>query len=256
MADFKILGYSGIRNPPKLPEYFLDSSKENAEKLFKEYSYLINCIANNYHMATGLEKADLFGEAMVALAVAKKDFDIKRSKDFKTFAIIKIKEALGEYVRSFSATVILPSYINKATAYYKKIKDELLKEGEHPDVVAVFKNNKVFNNQQLNNCKELIEKAAARANIDVVELIRRIELSPTKDTYDDQIVDNGDVDIHNMIVLKQIVHKLSPIEIKIIDGILSGKSYKEIGKEIDKSDAWVSNKIKDIKIMFTKDHGE
>ena len=103
-------------------DYYLGDTPEEAEDLFKSFSRLLNIISKAYSVWTGMDKEDLFGTALVGLARAKRDFDPKRSDNFKTFAIYKIKNALNSYYRENKTIVNIPSYVKTANGYINGIK--------------------------------------------------------------------------------------------------------------------------------------
>ena len=78
--------------------YYLGDTPEDAEETYSSFSGLLGIMANAYSTFSKDDLEDYFGEAVRGLARAKRDWDPTRGGcQFKTFAILKIKNALNEF---------------------------------------------------------------------------------------------------------------------------------------------------------------
>ena len=104
-----------------MPEYFLAETADDAQALHDKFSETLNTLSYNYSVATGLPKSDLFGEALIGLARANRDWDSERSEDFKVYAIYRIKEALREFCIDNSSAIHVPMYIRLSSNHYNEL---------------------------------------------------------------------------------------------------------------------------------------
>lgn len=240
-----------------MPKCFLADTREEAEKIYEDFEYTLNNFAYSYSISTGVDKADLFREALIGLARANRDWDPNRSSDFRNYAIYRIKDALNECVRDNCAAVSIPAYIKKANANLKELKDicesysnswqTLVYEQEVPIEMEV---------SDAVRCSKLVSNIAAaadRAKVEYDKFIDRIEMLPEETEYSDEHK-QGHYDANRAqeifeaaIVVEKLKQHMTEEEIKICDGIMLDKSYDQIGKEMGKSKAWVSDKLKAMK---------
>lgn len=224
----------------EMPEHFLADTPEEAERLFKKFSGILNGLSYTYSLSTGIDKSDLFGEALIGLGRASRDYEPERSDDFKGFAIVKIKSALNEYARKNATSIVVPGYI---LAAHKNI--ELLKQQLKIDYI-----NDVKKLPSSNNIVVLLKRAAERSGITLKELIKRAEIIPSdvefKDVFDPDSVSLFEDDQDRMfkaLAVQRLLSMMDVVERQIAEGIMEGKSYAEIGAEFGKTDGWVVYKL-------------
>jgi RNA polymerase sigma factor (sigma-70 family) len=237
---YDILKQTMVYDYEEMPKFFLADSEKDAEKLFNDFSKILNKLSYSYATLTGLDKSDLFGEALIGLGRASRDFDKGRSDNFKNFAIMKIKDALNEYARKNSLSVSIPNYILLA---HRNI--EILKKNLEVNHIENIKDLPEENNQVV-----LLKRAAERANITLDELIERSEFIPSdveyKEYFDVETPSTIEEDqdrIFKILTVRKLLSLMDETEKKIADGIMEGKSYMEIGAEFGKTDAWVVYKL-------------
>lgn len=217
---------------------FLAETPEEAEKVYAEFNLTLNSLAYSYSVSTGLEKADLFSEALVGLARAKRDFDKERSEDFKSYALVRIKDAMNNYVRRFSSAVVIPSYIKKAHSVLEKLKHCLL--SSNLDIEAAEEILQKGENHK--SCQKLLDSLhgyAERASISYEELYSRAVVLPT---IMDELVDFGHEEVFSNTI-NEIKDKLTEEENTIVELLLEEKSLSEIGSILGRSASWVHTNI-------------
>ena len=226
-----------------LPKHFLGSSLEEATDIYEQYSDLLNSISYTYYISTGLDKGDLFAEALVGLARAKQDFDDARSDDFIPYAIFRIRDALNEYIRKYASTVSVPSYLKKASRLFERLRNVL--ETGNVGIEAMFyvlEHGQILKDvpQEIYcDCEDMLLKLnnyADRAEVSYQELISRIQLLPEErelEEWDAQVEDEETV--FDTILVKELFEHMTEEERVIAQGIMEDKSYEVIGKELGKS---------------------
>jgi RNA polymerase sigma factor (sigma-70 family) len=280
---YDIIHKTSIDAYEKLPKFFLADDPVEAEKLYIKFSNLLNNISYTYSIISGIPKSDLFGEALLGLARANRDWSTVYDSNFKTYATFRIKDVLNEYIRRNAQIVIIPSYIKKASILLNKIKN-LLKEFEidsdgiykiitavkfeadpddiHKTVIIVNVKNTNIPNKQKRICKKMLETlgaASIRAKVDYSKFIERVECLPVDTTIDNQTEPKfqkfDDKELNAAILVKKLKKYMNKNEIAICNGIMVGLTYKEIGIKFvpSKSDAWVAKQIKKLrKKLLTK----
>lgn len=252
--DFKfdVIRHSSTDSKENVPKYFLADTIEEAEELFKSFSSILNHLAYNFAISTGLQKADFFGEGIIGLGKAREDWNPARS-EFKSYAIFRIKDAMMEFVRENHTIVRVPSYIKKANANLKKVISFCERFNvDYRDVLFDKKMPEYIDKKQIEECLLSIEKisaAAKRANVDYQKFVERIMYIP-KDTelsdiaQEEETKDNRPQEIleAEMIVNKLKKH-MDEIELFICQGIMADKTYEEIGKELGHSKSWVYTRL-------------
>ena len=243
----------------ELPKCFLADTPEEAEKRYLQFEKMLNNIAYYYSVSTGLNKADLFGEALIGLSKAYRDWDSSRSKDFKMYATFVIKDSLNEFVRNCSATVKTPSYIKKANANLSKLKSICFRYNE-VSWRAVVNSKTVpnkFNQNDSLKCNEIFKNilnASIRAGVEYKKFIERIETIPESidmlELDEDWAINSHKRNEELMeasLVVDKIKQYLGETELTICNGIMEDKSLEQIGMEMGKSKSWVSNKLKKLR---------
>ncbi len=258
---YKVFTNSQVTSKEKgLPSFFLGNSQEEAEQVYKSFQRILNKVSSSYAISTGLDKNDLFGEALKGLSCAKRDYDPTRgSTSFKAFALFKINDKLNEYVRRFISSVTIPAYIKRANRQIYKLK-VLLKHCDKKMLETALQTGRLQIDQGelqlkgdilLNNLK----KEAKRASISFKALVNRSEFIPI-DTYYDESSSYTFEQTSDTLLKKALVHKLmeymNKTELEISNAIMKGKSTTEIAKDFGKSVGWVSKAIKTMRSKLLK----
>lgn len=252
---FDIVTKTVVKKPEEMPLYFLADTPEEAEAIYSRFKKTLNNFAYSYAMSTNLNRTDLFGEALIGLARAYRDWDPLRSNDFEAYARFVIKDALNEFVRDNLTIVTIPAYVKKANANLKKIKSICAAyDIDWKRLVIDQKVSTKMNTEDSIVCTKLIENlllAAKRAKVDYVKFIERIELVPENVEYTDQTPFEVHKRESEMCEAAMIVEKLKEYmdkqELAICTGIMEDKSFDEIGKEMKRSKSWVSGKLKNLR---------
>lgn len=259
--EFKIeiLTQSSVFDTEDMPEYFLGDTPKEAEEIYLKYKGLMNSFAYTYSISTGIDKSALFGEAVLGLARAKRDWDESRSKSFMTYASFRIKDALNEYVRENRAIVVVPTYIKKSNDNLKKIIDICKKHGIGQEkLLDVLQSNiyKSFGAEKgiCETAIKSIRNAAARAGVELSKFVERVSVVPETTNYKEQEAFEVSQRNHQMLEAATLVEQLRKFmddeDVIICEGIMNDSTYKEIGAELGKSASWVSNKVKDLRVKI------
>jgi RNA polymerase sigma factor (sigma-70 family) len=239
----------------KFLEYFLGNSIEEAESTYEEFSGLLNKISYSYACSSGLEKRDIFSEAIVGLARAKRDFNPERSINFKTYAIFLIKNSINDYIRKLSNVISVPAYIKLANSHIVAIKSMLLSIDITNKFMEYVTNPELLNDLCISEIDKKsfkyrlvkLNKASVRAGIDLKELIKRAEYIPTScNEYDENVViieNDNDNYIFNNEMIDKLTDKMNAIDKDIAQRILNGQSYTEIGSVYGKSRNWAVQRL-------------
>jgi len=259
---YDVVKGSSIGAYEELPRCFLADTPKDAEKLYKDYYTLLNNLSYTYSISTNIDKSDLFGEALIGLARAKRDFDPTRSDNFKAFALYKIKWALNECVRKNSRSVVMPAYVRNANRHIHVLKDTFeMHNLELKDLYNAFEQGTLDLSwakagplkQKLFSLFNNLIKAAERAGISVKELAARAEHVPTDVPYDEYAtcVEMLD-DIDRKFAIEDIKKLLTPIQVRVCEGIMQDKSYEEIAAEFGRTAPWVNQQLDKIRMKLQK----
>jgi RNA polymerase sigma factor (sigma-70 family) len=252
---FDIVTKTVVKKPEDMPLHFLADTPEEAESIYARFQKMVNDFAYSYAMSTNLNRMDLFGEALIGLARAYRDWDPSRSENFGTYARFVIKDALNEFVRDNLTIVSMPAYVKKANINLKNIKSIcaaynidwriLVIDQEIPqklDMSDAIKCSKSVSN---------LIQAAKRAKVDYEKFIDRVALIPEDIEY----VDQTPFEVHKResemceaaMIVEKLKEHMDKYELFICTGIMEDKSFEEIGKEMKKSKSWVSGKLKNLR---------
>lgn len=253
--QFNVITQTVVNTDEEMPRYFLAETPEKANSVYEKYKNLLNGWAYSYSTSTGLSRSDLFGEALIGLARACRDWDDSRSSDFKTYAIYRIKDSLNEFVRANLATISVPAYIKKANANLLKIKTICSKYNIKWQTIAIDKEQpKQFSKEDWNLCVNFIDNltnAAIRAGVSYEKFVERVEYIPENSDFSDQtapeIYERTQQQLEAALVVDKLKEYMDEDELVICNGIMSDKSFKQIGLEMGKSPAWISDKIKKLR---------
>lgn len=233
------------------PKHLLGSTIEEAEGLFKSFSKILNDIARAYASRSGLDKADIFGEAVIGLAKAKRDYDSSRSDDFRTFALYKITDSVNDYVRRFLGQVNAPAYIRRSARWVIELKDILKSKGLPACCISTITEMDMDGTagERGSELLNYISKEARRLNISVDELVERTEQLPKhqlETTLDGQS-ECSEEQLHAKIVVDKMKKYLTKNELYIVDGIMEGKTHKEIAESLGYTTPWVTQRLEKIR---------
>ena len=260
---FDIIDESEIgRQDEKFLKHFLANSSEEAVEVYKSYSELLNDMAHSYSVFTGLSRRDLFGEGVIGLSKAVRDWDPKRENkaSLKTYALYKIRDELNEFVRKNSGSIIIPSYIKKSNANLARIQQICKKYGADWYIVVANKSvPDVFSkkdNEAIGAAIGNLLKAASRAKVEYTKFIERIQLIPYEVGYTEQPEVSDLNRAEEMLEASMVVDKLKQYmtdrEIAVCNGIMEDKSYSEIGKELGISKTTVADEVKGLRERIMK----
>ncbi len=234
-------------------EYFLGTSPSEAEEVYKEFSEMLNKMAYSYASNSGLEKRDIFSEALVGLARAKRDYDKARSDNFKNYAIVRIKSAINDFIRKSVEVFSIPAYIKLANSNIVAIKYILFAENIDDDAVNYIIISGRIDTLDINDSLkkrcishvENLKKAAYRANIELDELVKRAEYIPSAHEYDERYSGSNvfEDNLLTNIMIEKLKDKMDIVDRDIAQRILSGQSYTEIGKAYNKSKGWALKRM-------------
>lgn len=246
-------------------DYFLGDTQEEAEKIYNEFSWRLNIMANSYSQWSGVDKADLFGEGLTGLARAVRDYDSERGT-FLTFAIYKVKNALNECCRKNSSIVSIPAYIRTAHMYITNIKGILEACSLDPDDItkmlmggyARTTADMMMVNGDFDRLDAEFNKLntlARNSKVPYDNLIKNAEFIPSNVCFDEsQSQEEMDERNKQLIAAALLVSKLeehmTDLERQIANYIMEGKTYNEIGEVYDRSGVWVRLQLDEMKRRF------
>lgn len=252
---FDIITQTVLKKSEDMPACFLADTPKEAEHIYKQFEKILNHFAYSYSVSTNISKSDLFGEALIGLARAYRDWDPSRSDSFEIYARFVIRDTLNEFVRSNSAIISVPAYIKKANSNLKKVKSICEEHGV--DWVAFVIDQQIPNDMHMESalkCSKLVGNiilAADRAKVDYVKFVERIELIPEDVEYVEQIpheVHKRDSEtLEAAIIVEKLKEYMTDQELLICEGIMLDKSFDEIGNDLGKTKSWVSGKLKALK---------
>jgi len=266
MYKFKIIKTIPITQNLDLPRYVLAKSQKEAENIYKKFSGMINKISYNYSQITGIEKADLFGEAVLGLANAYKNWgkinissEKEKSISFKMYIKFYIQDAINEYIRQNISSVKIPSYLMKAINNFRKLTNELNTfDITEKEIELLIDTNdlKTINYPLTKNvCVKVsdilknLNSAAKRASITTKELYDRTKLisfySVELNNVDDNI--NNENNINTAIFINDLKNKMNKDELLISNYIMEGYSYIEIEELMGKNTNWVKYQLEKFK---------
>lgn len=230
----------------------VDKSVAKTKELLSEFSGFINAITWSYFNLTGVDRAELFGEANVALLKACDDFDALRGTSFEAYAKFIIVDALNEYIRSNKVAVSVPRYIARANQIIKRFKKKLNYDDDQFHAII----NGVIPDTGLEDSVvtelRLLHAAAIRAGTSIEDLVSRAEFLP-KASSEEAILDlpindnNKEKEILTKLLVEQIQSILTEDELLVSKMLMDGGNTNSIKNELGKSYKWVVNRISSIR---------
>jgi RNA polymerase sigma factor (sigma-70 family) len=241
----------------EFPEFLLGNSLLEAEETLAEFETYVNNIAGLYAYSSDgiIDKSDFFGEAILALGRAKKDYNPKLG-EFIPYAKFLIIDALNEYARRNRVLINIPSYVNKTNIIINRIKSRLSAFTSSPRKFLKDSNYKKYNipkdvANKTEKDKELIARAAKRAKISYEELLDRSEFLPIVELETDYTFNHAIEAPYNQILAKLVVDGVMPHlsnnECLVAELLMDGKNKKEICRILERSNSWVISRINSIK---------
>jgi len=233
----------------------LSDTIDGAEKVFNEFKGMLNGIAYTYSVSTGVEKADLFGEAVIGLSKAISHYDPSYGASLRTYAAKVIRSVLNDYVRKNIYTVFVPPYIKRANKVIRFMKTILFRTGMDKQAIneIVRRGDISIVPQPIQHkCLKLIElisKEAERASIDYCTLVNRSEYIPLDVEISDEVmedkqsVNDREQELDSAMLVSHLKSNMDQVELSIANGIMIGKTYEEIAMEHGKTKAWVRQKL-------------
>lgn len=249
--------------------YYLGETPEEAEETYDLFSWLLGVMASAYAKSTDVAMEDYFAEAITGLARAKRDWDPTRGGcQFRTFAILKIKNALNEYCRKNSSIVRVPHYVRTAHTYITNVKtifegwnipDEFIRKtldmGEQYRDRAIADADADRVNAELKKLRKL----ARNSGVVLDKLVERAEFIPSDMAYDESM---SQEELHKReqrrlaaaLMVSKLEDHMTEEELHVAHGIMAGHSYAEIGRthKPKRSIAWVQNKVDEMRDKFQR----
>ena len=257
---YDIVDQTMVKKAEPMPECYLAETPEEADALYERFEKFLNDTATAYAVNTGLSKADLFGEGLIGLGRAYRDWDPSRSEEFAPYAKFRIRDALGEFVRDNASAISVPSYVKKAHANIREIK--AICEAANVDSNTVIYEQELPDELESDDavrCAQLVSNvinAANRAKVSYLDFLERIAMVPEDVEY----VDHTPPEVHQReiemleaaVVVEKLKEHMDEVELAICEGIMMERSYEEIGKDFGRSKGWVAGKLKALKERIIK----
>jgi len=269
MSKIDIISSEAVKEDQEsfLP-YYLGETPEEAEETYNEFSWLLNTMAHAYAKNSSLPAEDYFAEAITGLARAKRDWDPTRGGcKFKTFAILKMKNALNESCRKHGSIVVVPYYVRTAHTYITNVKTILEGYGMTPENVKkcaldtgtmpwlhdLPKSEQERVQEELNKLKRL----AKNSKVQYKNLVERGEFIPMDMSYDEgmsqeELFKREQRRLAAALMVSKLEDHMTDEELHVARGIMAGHSYGEIGRTHDpkRSIAWVLGVINKMRDKF------
>lgn len=219
---YVVLGEKEIVMYETMPKFFLAETPEAAEDIHNNFSTLLNQLAASYAVTTGLDKHDLFGEALIGLARASRDFDPDRG-DFRSYALRRMKNALNEFVRDAKVVVEVPRYISDA--------HKCIEEGD----------------------TEKLEALAERHDTTVEVLHKRATYLPSNIQYHDNLeIDFHGESLENAVFIKELLEHMDNDELLVARGVMADQSYRKIDEDNKKPEGWSYRQMEKLRKKIAK----
>lgn len=247
--------------------YYLGSTPEEAEDTYSAWSDLLGLMASGYANNSDTNLEDYFAEAITGLARAKRDWDPTRGGcQFRTFAVLKIKNALNECCRKKGSIVDVPYYVRTAHTYITNVKaimeglgipDSFVRKtlttgDQHRD-----RSMSDVDSDRIMSELAKLKRLAKNSKVQYKKLVKRGEFIPSDMSYDESM---SQEELHKReqrrlaaaLIVSKLEDHMTNEELHVARGIMAGHSYKEIGRTHDpkRSIAWVQNKVDKMGIKF------
>ncbi len=202
------------------------------DSFIEENLGLVHLCANRFR-GRGIDYEDLYGAGCIGLLKAAKGFDEERGVKFSTYAVPVI---LGEIKRLFrdGGSIKVSRSTKELSMKVSRTRESfLLNKGREPTVSELA--NAV-------NCSEDAVVEALNVSLPPISLTET-----TDDTMGEMAipVDAPDIEIADMLSLKQIMHELDSDDRKLIYlRYFNNKTQTETAKELDMTQVQVSRREK------------
>jgi RNA polymerase sigma factor (sigma-70 family) len=252
-----------IRKNEEFLKCFLADTEVEAENILEKYDGVLKLLANKASIITGLDKEDIYQEGIIGLARAYRDFDEKRSGNFKIYAIYKIKDAMREFGTVQAMPLKSPQYTRDAIRLAKVLRECLVKAGEYRynALADVWASSAKYNgdsvlDKSIQTCRRSLNNLAMRSHTPVVQLLERAEISfPSaidmseyniRDTLYNE-GENVEEDIIEKITTVEIIERIkkhiSEEDYELLwNRYIKGMTVRELSSKMDISAAHVSDK--------------
>lgn len=235
----------------KMFAYYKENrTRENRNRIFKEYLYLAEVLSKKY-LNRGIEYQDLFQIASIGLINAIERFDIDRGYRFTSFATPTIIGEIKKYFRDKEWMIRVPRRIQKLSGRINDAKEILTQQlGRNPRIPELAEYLSV-------NEEELLEAMEAGGVYSPQSLDEPYNDNRDRGISLGDIIGVTDTNIEgvdNRDFIKRVVNKLDDKEVKVLkDRYFKGRTQSQIAKDLKVSQMTVSRLEKKIIDKFRKE---
>lgn len=231
-------------------QYFLGNTVEEAEANHNKFFNTINTISRNYSLSTGIDKKDLYSEALFGLADALEKYNSDSNMSLNNFVIFKIKDKLNQYVRDTATCIKIPQYVHRSIKIVNKLR-QILEDYGYVNIptLELLSYNLYDTSIPYSTIVKYelyissLNKIALRANTTVEKLLSRVEFIPVDFVSEECVVSNPE----EILFYNYIESTLTDVELSIVKQLLDKKTKTEIALHFNKSIKWVSSRIESIR---------
>jgi len=244
-------------------KYLLGNTPEEAEATYNKYSAFLNKIASAYAGSTGLEKGDLFGEAVLGLSEALRTYNPERGS-FTKWASFKITDALNNYVANNASLVRVPEYVLLSNRLVNRLRVTLeLCTDDNELVNSIIYSGELSEANIPEWAEEIVlatilklRKGAKRAGVSYTDLVQRANYIPEVGRLTNELY-NNELEEERRLLLKihvtQLQERMSKSEREIASLIMEGKTYAQIATHFDRTPSWVTEQLRKMRQKFKKE---
>lgn len=266
MKKYDVVSHTPVEDSETFLEYFLGNTQKEAELLYFKFADRLNYMAGSYSNWSGLDRGDFFGAGLTGLARAARDFDPDRGGKFDAYAMRLIKNAMNEHCRVYKGVITVPVYIRTAHTHIKNIKgllegysvdpyyiSESLHKGQLVDDVHLARKDW----QRIATEFRKLKGVCKNYNIKYEALVAQAEYIPTEVSFDERMTQEEMHERDNRLIaaalmVSQLKDHMTDVELRIAEGIMSGQTYEEIGKDMGVTKARIRQILDGMKEKFTK----
>lgn len=242
-------------------KYLLGDTPEEAEQTHNDFAAFINKIATAYAKSTGLEKGDLFGEGILGLAKAKASYDSKKGS-FSKWASFHITDALNNYVSNNIQLVRTPEYVRLYNSQLNRLRmllelctddNELVNSVIYTGDISKI-SLPIWAEEKAKHIIFKLRRGAKRAHIDYEEMVTRANFIPEVNSITRELKDERKEEekILQKLLVQQMQKHMTDIEKKLSVMIMEGKTNKDIAAYFQKTPAWVTIQIQNMRKKFNR----
>ena len=197
--------------------------KNQEEKDLKQYIKLVIVIAKKY-VRQNVVYEDLIACGIMGLLEATRNFDPKRSTNFKAYAITRVKGRIYEYCISNTSNITIPTHVGKSRVYVERLTRLLEKEptlfrtGVVPkDIISVWEHPHECNLnprtlEQIRKIKVMVSKIAKNSKTTYEVLVKLAYKSIVVEISDEEVRDylshEPSSKIEQTVTVNEIITKL------------------------------------------------